>query len=260
MKYIILIMFAILQLNASVVKVPLVGVDLQNNQVSVKVDNIDVGLSGFIVHKISKEHSVILKNAVVDSFDASTKIATLKVSDYDALRNNSLPSGKWSVSVGDTAVLAFGYTRGLLIAPNEDIHYRIKKSVKNLQWIHPDLFATVLSFNGHPSPLREDFKEFSISTSVGLVFIYIDQKVFTIDAKSFKILSISDAKLKQDTTKLPFYTRVQKIETSWWKLWGDGVNEVKAYEPYYYQMLLDANPNNQELKKLINNFNLKASK
>ena len=243
--------FIILELSANVVKLPLTSVDLQNNLVSVKVDKIDVGLSGFIVHKISKEHSVILKNAVVKSFNPQTKTATLKLSSYDALRNNSLPNGKWKVEVGDTAILAFGYTRGLLIAPNEEIYYRINRSVKNIQWIHPDLFATILSFNSHPTPLREDFTKFSIATSVGLIFIYLDEKVFTIDARSFKILAISDAKLKQEDVKLPFYTRVQKIETSWWKLWGEGREELKAYEPHYYKLLLEANPNNKTLKQMI---------
>ncbi len=260
MKYVILIMFAILQLNASVVKAPLVGVNLQNNKATIKVAKIDIGLSGFIVHQISKNHSVILKNVVVESFNSKTKIATLKLSDYDALRNNSLPNGKWVVKTGDIAILAFGYTRGLLIAPTEDIYYRVKKSVKNLQWIHPDLFATVLSFEGHPSPLKEDFRKFSISTSVGLIFIYINQKIFTVDAKSFKILNISDAILKQKNVKLPFYTRVQKIETSWWNFWGEGTKEIKLYEPYYYDLLLNSNPDNKKLKKLIQNFNLKTSK
>jgi hypothetical protein len=52
MKYIILVIFTILQLNASVIKLPLNSVDLQNNQAVVKIGKIDIGLSGFIVHKI----------------------------------------------------------------------------------------------------------------------------------------------------------------------------------------------------------------
>jgi hypothetical protein len=251
MKYIILVIFTILQLNASVIKLPLNSVDLQNNQAVVKIGKIDIGLSGFIVHKISKEHSVILKNAVVESFNPQTQTAILKLSDYDALKNNSLPNGKWSVEVGDTAVLAFGYTRGLLVAPNEEIYHRISKSVQNIQWIHPDLFATILSFNSHPTPLREDFTKFSIATSTGLIFIYLDKKVFTIDARSFKILAISDADLKQENIKLPFYTRVEKIETAWWKFWGEGLEEMKEYEPHYYELLLEANPNNEILKNMM---------
>ncbi|MDA3907722.1 MAG: plasminogen-binding N-terminal domain-containing protein, partial [Sulfurimonas sp.] len=199
---------------------------------------------------------VILKNIVVIDFDDKNKIATLKMSPYDALKNNALPSGRWSVKAGDEAILAFGYTRGMLISPNEDIYHRITRSVKDLQWVHPDIFATVLSFNGHPTPLREDFTKFSISTSVGLVFIYLEKKLFTIDAKSFKILTITDAELKQDNTQLPFYTRVEEIDAAWW---GEGSSKLESYEPYYYELLTKANPNNKELQKIVKNFKLETS-
>ncbi len=256
MKYIFLVLILALELSAGVVKAPILSVDKQSNIATIKIDKIDVGMSGFISHEISKSHTSILKNIVVTGFDAQNKIATLKMSPYDALANNALPSGKWVVEVGDEAILAFGYTRGTLISPNEEIYHRITRSVKNLQWVHPDIFATVLSFNGHPTPLREDFTKFSISTSVGLLFIYLEQKLFTVDAKSFKILTITDAQLKQESTQLPFYTRIEEIDAAWW---GDGSDELEAYEPYYYELLTEANPNNKELQKIVNNFKTKAS-
>ncbi|WP_373004678.1 plasminogen-binding N-terminal domain-containing protein [Sulfurimonas sp.] len=257
MKYIILVLVLALQLSAGVVKSPLISVDEKSNIATIKIDKIDVGMSGFISHKIAEDHTVILKNILVTDFDAKSKTATLKMSTYDALRNNALPSGRWTVAIGDEAILAFGYTRGTLISPNEEIYHRITRSVKDLQWVHPDIFATILSFNGHPTPLREDFTKLSISTSVGLVFIYLEEKLFTIDAKSFKILTITDAQLKQDSTQLPFYTRIEKIEAAWW---GEGSNELESYEPYYYELLTEANPNNKELQKIVNNFKAKASK
>ena len=257
MKYIGLVLLLVLELVAGIVKAPLVSVDEENSVATIEINKIDIGMSGFIVHTIAEGHSVILKNIVVTNYDESTKIATLEMSSYDALENNALPNGKWKVQAGNTAVLAFGYTRGLLVAPNGDIYHKITKSVNNLQWVHPDIFATILSFNGHPTPLREDFTKFSISTSVGLVFLYLDGKVFTIDSKSFKILSITDADLVQETTELPFYTRVEEIDADWW---GEGSSELEAYEPHYYELLSEANPKNEELKRLVDNFNTKASK
>jgi len=144
-----------------------------------------------------------------------------------------------------------------LIAPSEEIYHRITRSVKNLQWVHPDIFATILSFNGHPTPLREDFTRLSIETSVGLIFIYLDEKLFTVDARSFKILTITDAKLKQDSTQLPFYTRVEEIDAAWW---GEGSDELESYEPYYYEVLTKANPNNKALEEIVKNFKVKVSK
>jgi len=256
MKYIILSLILAFELVASVVKSPIVSLDEKNDIITIEIDKIDVGMSGFIVHSITPEHSVILKNVVVTSFDTATKVATLSMSDYDALRNNALPNGRWSVEVGDMVVLAFGYSRGLLISPDVEIYDRIVRSAKHIQWVHPDIFATILSFNGHPTPLREDFTKFSNASSVGVIFIYLNKKVFTIDAKSFKILSITDAQLKQSNTQLPFYTRVQEIDANWW---GAGSDPLESYEPHYYKLLTEANPDNELLKKLVNKYNTKAS-
>ncbi len=256
MKYIILTLVFTLSLMAGVVKSPIVSVDAQNDIATIKIDYIDVGVNGFVVHSIAKNHTAILKNIVVSDYNKETKVATLKMSPYDALRNNALPSGRWSIEVGDMALLAFGYSRGILIAPNDEVYHRITRSMKGLQWIHPDIFATILSFNGHPTPLREDFNKLSIAVSVGLVFIYIEDRLYTVDSKSFKILNITEAKLKQNGVKLPFYSRVEEIDANWF---GSGSNELESYEPYYYELLLEANPKNRELKKIVDDFNIKAS-
>ena len=235
------------ELFAGMIKAPLLEVDAKTQRATIKVDHIDVGVSGFIVHHIAGDHSSILKNAYVSAFNKETKIATLQMSPFNALRNNSLPTGKWKVSVGDEAQLAFGYSRALLIAPSEEIYHRITTSV-HVEWVHPDLFATVLSYRGHPTPLKEDFEAMSIASSVGLVFFYLEQRVYTVDIKSFKILSISDAPLKQDSVQLPFYSRIKKIEANWF---GAGSDELTAYEPYYYGLLIEYNKENKQLYKIL---------
>lgn len=238
-----------LELFGAVIESPIVSVNEEKTEVTIEVDKIDVGVSGFVVHKIADGHTSILNNAVVSSYDKETKIATLELSEFNALSNSALPNGNWKVQVGDTAVLAFGYTRGMLIAPNEDIYYKITKNSK-LQWVHPDIFATLLSFNGHPTPLREDFTQMSISSSVGLVYIYLNQIVYTLDSKSFKILATTEAKLDEGIVNLPFYTRVPEIDANWW---GDGSNELEEYEPHYYELLAKANPKNQKLYSIVKN-------
>ena len=248
MKYIILSLIFAAGLFAGVVKSPIISVN--GNIATIKIEKIDVGVSGFIVHKIAPNHSVVLKNAVVDSYDKQDGIAILKLSDYTTLDQDSLPNGKWHVEVGDTALLAFAYSRAFLVAPNEEIYHRVTAGNKSLQWIHPDIFATILSLNGHPTPLKEDFDKFSESTAVGIVFIYLNKKVFTLDAKSFKILNISDAPLKQESVKLPFFTRVTKIDANWW---GEGSSKLEEYEPYYYKLMLKYNSDNKELLQIIKN-------
>jgi len=247
MKYIFLVLILVLELFGAVVKSPVMNINEDETQATIKIDKIDVGMSGFVVHKIDDTHTIILKNAVVKGYDKATKTATIELSEFNALSNSALPSGRWNIEIGDTVVLAFGYTRGLLIAPNEEIYYRISKHSK-VQWIHPDIFATILSFNGHPTPLREDFTKISISSSIGLVYIFLDNVVYTLDAKTFKILTTTEAKFTQDETKLPFFTRVEKIDANWW---GEGSNELEDYEPHYYELIAKANPKNRELYEIV---------
>lgn len=247
MKYIFLIFILSIELFSSVVKSPIVMMGEDESEVIIEIDKIDVGMSGFIVHAIEGEHKMILKNAVVKSFDVNTKIATIKMSEYNALRNNALPSGNWEVGVGDIVILAFGYTRGVLIAPSEEIYYRITRH-SQIQWVHPDIFATILSFNGHPTPLREDFTKLSIASSVGLLYIFLDKKLYTLDSKTFTILTVIEADLLQDDTHLPFYTRVPEIDANWF---GEGSSELEYYEAHYYTLMAEANPTNTNLYKII---------
>lgn len=247
MKKIFLLFVLALELSAAIMKLPLLSVDEEASIATVEVEKIDVGVSGFILHTIAPGHSSILKNVVVTSYDAKTKKATLEMSDYDTLKNNALPKGEWKVKVGDTAILAFGYDRAFLLTPSEEIFYKLSKSV-NVEWIHPDIFATILSFRGHPAPQKEDFDVFTTAASVGVIFIYLDEKVYTIDAKSFVILSITDAKMVQDNEVLPFYTRVEHIDEAWW---GAGSSPLEEYAPHYYELLVEHNTKNKALYENI---------
>jgi len=245
MKYTILLILFAVELFSSVIKAPIVTIDKE--RATIEIDHIDVGVSGFVVHHITPDHSAILKNATVIAFDRDKKIATIQMSHFNALKNNSLPYGKWKPQVGDTVELTFGYSRALLIAPSEEIYHRITKSV-NIQWIHPDLFATVLSFSGHPTPLRSDFTNFANAGSVGLLFVFLDQIVYTVDIKSFSILNITKAPLEVKKRQKPFYTRVQNIDAAWW---GEGSDAMEHYRPHYYELLVSANKKNKEFYEIV---------
>jgi hypothetical protein len=250
MKYIFVLVFLISSVYSSVLTSTVLSVDKEQKTATMNVDKIDIGMSGFVVHKFTDEHASILKNAIVDSYDEQTKIATLKLSEYDDLQHSALPRGKWDVSVGDKVVLAFGYSRALLIAPNEEIYNKITKNAKTVQWIHPDIFATILSMNGHPTPIEEDFKEMSISANTGLFFFYLDKKLYTLDARSFKILNISEISFEQKNIKLPFYSRIDKIDKAWF---GEGSEELQDYEPHYFSLMVKHNPKNRTLFETIKN-------
>ncbi len=223
-------------------------VSVDKESATITVDNVDVGISGFIVKHIDSEHSYIVKSALVTKFDKETKTATLALSDFNELKQDSLPTGKWSVQVGDEAILAFGYSRALLIAPNEEIYHRITKALPTLEWVHPDLFASILSLNGHPTPLKKDFTQMCEISAVGLLYMYIHENLFTVDCKSMSVLNIANAPIKQESLQLPFYSRVSNINANWF---GKGSDKLKVYDPYYYELLVQSNPKNKELYNLI---------
>lgn len=249
MKYIILLILLTFELMALTAKQTILSVDTKNETATIKIDKIDVGVSGFVVHKISQEHTSILKNIEVISYDKDTKIAILKLSDFNTLRNSSLPSGKWEVAIGDIVELAVGYSRALLIAPSEEVYHKITRSI-DIQWVHPDLFATIISYRGHPTPLKKDFEALYEASSVGLLFIYLDEKVYTLDIRSFTILNISNVSLIQDNVKLPFYSRVDRITANWF---GEGSSRLEDYAPHYYELLVEYNNKNKELYEIIKN-------
>jgi len=249
MKHIILLTLLVLEVFASVMRAPVLSINEEAQTLTIKIKKIDIGMSGFVVHPIAPNHSSILKSVVVIDYDALSEIATLQMNDFSTLRNNALPTGQWKVEVGDGVELAFGYSRALLIAPSEEIYHRITKSVK-IQWVHVDIFATILSYNGHPTPLQSDFEAMSIASSVGLLFVYLDKKLYTIDIKSFTILSISDAPLAQDSVELPFYSRIEHIEANWF---GEGSDELEDYESHYYELLVQNNTKNAGLYEIIKN-------
>jgi len=96
------------------------------------------GVSGFIIRHFNKEHSAIIANAVVTSYDDTQGLATLQLSPYTGLRQNSLPTGTWQAKPDDEVVLAYGYNRALLLTPNEHIWHKITSRTPIVEWIHPD--------------------------------------------------------------------------------------------------------------------------
>jgi len=235
----------------SVLKSTIISVDHEKNSATIKVDKVNVGMSGFVVQKFTDEHASILKNVIVESFDPQSKVATLKLLKYNDLKHSALPRGEWDVKVGDLVVLAFGYTRAVLIAPNEEIYHKITRHTNSVQWIHPDIFVSILSMEGHPTPLKKDFEKMSMTSGVGLFFFYLEQKLFTVDARSFKVLNISDVDLTQKSVKLPFFSRIDEIDSFWF---GEGSSELESYEPHYYSLMIEHNPHNKELKELMKKF------
>ncbi len=232
-------------LNASSITAPLL--DVQNSRATIIAENLREGMSGVIVRKFDATHSTIIANARVEQLNPSNGRAILKLSEYDGLRQNSLPSGNWSVQPSDVAVLANDYERALLIAPNDDTYDAITKSISGIEWIHPDNYATYLSYEGHPTPLTEDFNRYCTANSIGLLYVQSANTLFTLDCKSFTLLQTTPSLIKEQQSSTPFYSRIPTIRAAWW---GEGSSRLESYEPYYLELIALNNTKNKELYEL----------
>ncbi len=239
-------LICIAALEASPISSPLL--DLQGERGTIDAPQVKEGMSGFVVRHFDATHSSIIANARVEEVNPSTHRATLSFSQYDGVKQNTLPSGKWTPKISDEVVIAYDYTRGLLIAPNDDTYTKIAKSLPSIEWIHPDLYATYLSYEGHPTPLVKDFHNFCTSNSIGILTIQSSDTLFTLDCKNFALLEIAPSVPENNVTITPFFTRVATIRGAWW---GEGSSKLKSYEPYYLEQIALNNPKNKELYELF---------
>lgn len=230
---------------ASPISTPLLTVE--GERAAIEAPELRVGMSGFIVRKFDATHSTVIANARVEQTNPSNNRAILQISKYDGLHQNALPSGTWSPKPSDEAILAYDYGRALVISPDEDTYDAITKSIPNIEWIHPDNYATFLSYEGHPTPLVQDFHDYCTANSIGLLYIQSAQTLFTLDCKSFTLLESTPSVQKNASAQTPFFTHVPKIRAAWW---GAGSSRLGSYEPYYLEQMALKNSKNQKLYDL----------
>ena len=233
----------------------------------IQTARVEPGVSGFVVRHFTKEHSSIVAAAVVTAYDDASGTLDVAFSPYMALRQNSLPKGLWTPEAGDELVLAYAYGRGVMISPTEKVYRKLTERITTVDWMHPDTLATYLSYQGHPTPLKKDLAGFCDVATTGLLFIYLDDSLLTVDCQSLGVLQITKADLPPyEKPQLPFYSRVEKIEANWF---GEGSGRLESYEPYYLELLVENNPHSQKLydfiqsqpsadKQLLDEFDLKG--
>ncbi|MEA1917469.1 MAG: plasminogen-binding N-terminal domain-containing protein [Campylobacterota bacterium] len=239
----IFLLIAPLLLLASEIKTTIV--DIKGKKAIVNVGEIQRGVSGIVVRKFNDNHSAIIAEAVVIDYNKKKKMALLGMSKYRGLTQNALPTGNWIPRKGDTVILAHGYGSALLIAPSEDIYNEVKSRIDGIYFSKPSGFATYLSYKGHPTPLEEDIRNYCAISTVGLLYMYVKDTLFSADCLSMQLLQATYFPLKRKTTQLPFFSRVNKINANWF---GSGSSKLKKYDPYYLRMIVE---NNKYSKVLI---------
>ncbi|MEE8588117.1 MAG: plasminogen-binding N-terminal domain-containing protein [Sulfurimonadaceae bacterium] len=249
-KFLLLFLFPLF-LYAAELHLPVQSVSDNAKSATVNVKQIAKGVHGFVVRHFTNDHSVIVADAFVSEFDAAAGVATLTLSKYEGLKQNSLPDGNWHVQVGDEVILAFGYSRAILLAPSDDIYHIITKNIRGVEWVHPDNFATYLSYHAHPTPFKEDISGYCTLAEIGLLYTYVNNALFTLDCQTMSLIQLTPVEFEEKSVKLPFYSRVEEIATSWW-VWGAASRPLEAYDPHYLELLVEYNSESKPLYNYIN--------
>lgn len=199
-----------------------------------------VGMYGVIIKSLDATHEIALKWIEITAIQG--ELVSAKMIPILALEQNALPTGNWVPSAGDKVVLGYNYHRALLIAPNPSVYKKVTTYHKERKWVHPDIFTTILSSHGHPSPLVEDFTFTCRANNIGTVSFVFDKSIISVDCQSFKIIQNKTISLKTDETQVPFYTRITHIEANWF---GKGNDEIEDYNTYYIDLIAKNNPQNE---------------
>jgi len=249
---ILLIFLFSFSLFAAELHLSVASVNEDHDEATVHVKQIALGVHGFVVRHFTKDHSVIVADAYVSEYNATSQIATLTLSEYTGLKQNSLPKGLWKTEVGDEAILAFGYSRAMLLAPDEASYHIITKNIRGVAWVHPDNFATYLSYQAHPTPFEDDISGYCTLAEIGLLYTYVEGALFTLDCQTLSLIQLTPVILDKAELKMPFFSRVEEIPTSWW-VWGAASRIMEDYDEHYLELIVEHNQHSKPLFHYIKN-------
>lgn len=193
--------------------------------------DIVVGSSGVVVHTFGVDESIIARASVISK---QSGVAKVRFEVFDMLAQRAFPLPGVAPQVGDIVLLNYLYSRSLIVVPNKEIYDQVVAAFADMTFIHPDIVGAYLSYEYKPNPSRDDFRKMCANSGAGLIFIGLDQRGVFADCQSFKILK--EFKTGEvEYYQLPFYTRVRDIDTIFWKLDGEHINNYDAY----YDFLLE---------------------
>ena len=186
--------------------------NIDDNKSTINIGNLIIGQTGIVVHIYDNDKRLIVSNAKVISSNSNSSI--VEFFKFDDLKQDALPTTKRMVEKGDVLVLNYMYNSSLLITPTQDTFQAVRNNFKLNNFIHSDIFAAKLKINNKPFPTKEDFQEFAIEQNLGTIFFVLNNKVYILDTKTFTILDSYSVSYENSESKMPFYTRVEEIESS----------------------------------------------
>lgn len=207
--------------------------DVTASEAKVDMPNLKEGQSGIIVHDYENDDSIILSYATV--INSNDKFSTIKILNQKPLLQDAIPNTNLKPTSSDNFVLNHLYKTSLLIVPNLESKRYVKLKFNTQNFLNEDFFASHLKLNETPLPSKNDIQEFCKNNQIGTVFVVVDQTIYVIDAISFKILHSEKTTINDDSSKLPFFTKIQKIDKSFFSSTFD-----------FFDFDIDLNPFNDD--------------
>jgi hypothetical protein len=204
----------------------------KDRAVIANASNLPIGSSGIVIHSFDDRHQAIIAKAILQKKEGD--IGFVKLTPYDNLTQEALPTYKIPPKVGDKVIMNYLYNRALPITPNSDSYKTVTQSYSSIEWIHPDLFAARLASSFDPSPDREAFEKECKNDDIGLLFFHIDRRGYFVDCNTFKVVDTIPLPKAKDIQK-PFYNRIEKIRGRVFGLFGS--KNIKDYDSYYSKLL-----------------------
>lgn len=185
--------------------------NINEETATIGIGNLRVGQSAIVVHKYSNNKSIIVANAYVTS--SSNLTSQVQLTSFLDIKQNAIPTSNRKPANGDLVILNYLYDASLIIAPSQDAFTATRKKYIDNNFLHSDLFAAKLKVEGEPLPSKETIQDFAISQNIGTIFFIIGSRIYIVDTKTFAILEKDTISYNfTENEKMPFYTRVDKIE------------------------------------------------
>ncbi|WP_072682497.1 plasminogen-binding N-terminal domain-containing protein [Arcobacter sp. LA11] len=187
--------------------------NVTDENATINIGNLRTGQSAIIQHNYENSKTLIVSNAyVIKSNETSS---TLKFIPFLDIKQNAIPTSNRAPENGDIAILNYLYDASLIIAPSQDAFTATRTKYRDNNFLHSDLFGAKLKIEREPLPSKEIIQEFAIEQNLGTIFFIIGSKVYVVDSKTFAILDEDTISYNfVESEKMPFYTRVEKIEKS----------------------------------------------
>lgn len=213
--------------------------NIENNKSVIPMGNLIIGQTGIIIHIFDNDRRLIVSNAKVISSDSNSSV--VEFFGFDDLKQNAIPTSNRVVSNNDILILNYMYNSSLLITPTLDAFQNVRDNFKLNNFVHSDIFAAKLKVDHIPYPTKQDIQKFAIEQNLGTIFMVIENKVFIIDTKTFTILASYVVNYENNAeVKMPFYTRVEDIEDSFFHFsffnFFSGEKNL-SYNDYYKRIL-----------------------